>query len=223
MEKTVEQPFSAKEKVKGKAQKPKPSTSVDGQSTHLLQWLHDAEVPENVGADVLENPIMQLALAQVLNKLYVARNQRDKAHSDLFCSALGKGKQVVSPPHLPEPKKACTKPSVFVKGSLTQRAPLVPYNDQVPASEDQLMDVCPDFGVPTAMAGPSRPAKGWLCSVFITTPAAFLANMLIGSEEETIEVLGPKTYTIPATMFHMPTVHWDPCNKKFFVIQVQAS
>ncbi|KAG5330337.1 hypothetical protein C0989_008911, partial [Termitomyces sp. Mn162] len=45
------------------------------------------------------------------------------------------------------------------------------------------------------------------------------------AEEETIKVLKSRTYTIPAILSHkhLPTVHWDLHDKKFFVTQVQAS
>ncbi|KAG5341541.1 hypothetical protein C0989_009614 [Termitomyces sp. Mn162] len=61
--KMVKQHFSTKKKSKGKAKEPKLSTSVDEQSTQLLQQLHNARVPEDVGADILENPVVQLALS----------------------------------------------------------------------------------------------------------------------------------------------------------------
>ncbi|KNZ75058.1 hypothetical protein J132_05138 [Termitomyces sp. J132] len=69
--KIVEQCFSAKEKGKSKAKEPKPSTATDEQIAHLLQQLHKAKVPKNIGADIFNNPIVQLALAQVLNELDV--------------------------------------------------------------------------------------------------------------------------------------------------------
>ncbi|KAG5337513.1 hypothetical protein C0989_009438 [Termitomyces sp. Mn162] len=118
------------------ANEPESSTAVNEQLAHLLQQLYEAEVPEDVSADVLDYPVVQLALSQVLNKLDVVQNQRDEAHMDLFHSALGNKKWVVTPPNSPEAKKACTKPSVFVKESLIQRAPLVPYNDMMPAGDD---------------------------------------------------------------------------------------
>ncbi|KAG5352027.1 hypothetical protein C0989_004170 [Termitomyces sp. Mn162] len=122
----------------------------------LLQQLHKAGVPENVGADILKNPVVQLALVQVLNELDIVQNQGDKAWVDLFHSALGKGKHVASSPNPPEAKKACTEPSVFVKESLTQRAPLMPFDDIVPASDDQVIDEHPDFKAALSFAGPSK-------------------------------------------------------------------
>ncbi|KAG5349614.1 hypothetical protein C0989_002743 [Termitomyces sp. Mn162] len=65
----VEQCFSVKEKGKGKAKEPEPSTAADEQLALLFQQLHKAGVPEDVGADVLKNSVVQLALAQVLNEL----------------------------------------------------------------------------------------------------------------------------------------------------------
>ncbi|KAG5351897.1 hypothetical protein C0989_004618 [Termitomyces sp. Mn162] len=130
----VKQCFSAKEKGKGKAKEPEPLIAVDEQIAHLLQWLYEAGVPENIRADILNNSAVQLALAQVLNKLDIVCNQRNKAQTDLFHSAL-KRKQVASPLQPPEAKKACMEPSVFVKGSSTQRAPLVPYDNDVLAGD----------------------------------------------------------------------------------------
>ncbi|KAG5732400.1 hypothetical protein E4T56_gene11337 [Termitomyces sp. T112] len=109
----VKQCFSAKEKGKGKAKEPEPLIAVDEQIAHLLQWLYEAGVPENIRADILNNSAVQLALAQVLNKLDI----------------------VASPLQPSEAKKACMEPSVFVKGSPTQRAPLVPYDNDVLAGD----------------------------------------------------------------------------------------
>ncbi|KAG5732776.1 hypothetical protein E4T56_gene2844 [Termitomyces sp. T112] len=71
--------------------------------------------------------------------------------------ALEKGKHVATPSNPPEAKKACTEPSVFVEGSSTQRAPLVPYDDVVPAGDDRRMDKHPDFKVASSTAGPLKP------------------------------------------------------------------
>ncbi|KAG5334840.1 hypothetical protein C0989_002806 [Termitomyces sp. Mn162] len=131
--------------------------AADEQLTQLLQQLHRARVSENISADVLDNSVAQLALSQVLNELDVVQNQRDEAHVNLFCAALGKGKWVATPPNPLEAKKACTEPSVIVKGFLTQRAPLMPYNDMVPAGDDQRMDKLPDFKVASSSARPSKP------------------------------------------------------------------
>ncbi|KAG5349454.1 hypothetical protein C0989_003849, partial [Termitomyces sp. Mn162] len=73
------QHFFAKEKGKGKAKEPKPSTAADEQIAHLLQQLHTARVPKDIGANLLNNPVVQSALSQVMNKLDIACNQRDKA------------------------------------------------------------------------------------------------------------------------------------------------
>ncbi|KNZ71492.1 hypothetical protein J132_09585 [Termitomyces sp. J132] len=240
----VEQCFSAKEKGKGKAKEPEPSTATDEQIAHLFQWLCKAIVLEDIGADVLNNPIEQLALSQVLNKLDI--------------DALGKGKCVASPPQLPEAKKAHTKPSVFVEGSSTQRALPMPYNDDVPAVNDQRMDKHPDFRVPLPVAGPLTPsaAKARLPKpavakagpsrsatakagtmklainpvvaddpVVIAIPIGFPVNMLWGLEAEMIEVLKLRTYIIPSTLSQEPVsiTHWDPCDKEFFVTQMQAA
>ncbi|KAG5338555.1 hypothetical protein C0989_007059 [Termitomyces sp. Mn162] len=188
----VEGCFSVKEKGKGKVKEPEPLTTADEQLAHLLQWLHKARVPEDIGADVLDNPVVQIvmrnvllalfnacflgffgdilsilgklvligisiALSQVLNELDVVQNQRDEACTDFFYSVLGKEKWVATPPNPPEAKKAHTEPSVFFKGSSTQRAPLVPYNDMVPAGDDQRMDECSDFKAALSSAGLSKP------------------------------------------------------------------
>ncbi|KAG5348998.1 hypothetical protein C0989_006642 [Termitomyces sp. Mn162] len=72
--KTIKQCFSVKEKGKGKAKELKPSTIMDEQIALLLQQLHKAGVPEDIGADILKNPVVQLALAQVLNELDIVQN-----------------------------------------------------------------------------------------------------------------------------------------------------
>ncbi|KAG5350479.1 hypothetical protein C0989_010873 [Termitomyces sp. Mn162] len=82
--KMVEQCFSIKKKGKGKAKEPEPSTTMDEQLTHLLQCLHEARVQEDIGADVLKNLVMLLALFQDLNELDVIWSQRDEAQLDLF-------------------------------------------------------------------------------------------------------------------------------------------
>ncbi|KAG5338616.1 hypothetical protein C0989_006815 [Termitomyces sp. Mn162] len=177
----------------------------DKQIFHLLQQLHNARVPEDVGADILEYPIVQLAVAQFLNELNLVRTQKDEAHLDLFHSALGKEQGVAFPPQVPKAKRACTKSSVSVKGFSTQRAPLVPYNDQIPTGEDQLMDVHPDFGVSTATAVSSKPATakaGFIepamstnvadNPVVVATLVSLLANMPMGAEDGTIEIINEK-------------------------------
>ncbi|KAG5349300.1 hypothetical protein C0989_004766 [Termitomyces sp. Mn162] len=58
------------------------------------------------------------------------------------------------PESLLEAKKAHMEPSVFVEGSVTQRVPLVPY-DEVPAGDDQRMDKYPDFKVSLSITGPT--------------------------------------------------------------------
>ncbi|KAG5350694.1 hypothetical protein C0989_009674 [Termitomyces sp. Mn162] len=154
---------------------------------------------------------------------------------NLSCLALEKEKQVAFPPQLLEAKKACTEPSVFVKSSSTQRAPLVPYNDDVPASDDQRMDKHPDFKVSLSTAGSSKPAaakaeplkpvvtKAGLSRsatakastvkpanpVVIATLVAFPANVPQRSEAGMIEVLKLRTYNIPTALSykHFPPVH----------------
>ncbi|KAG5332542.1 hypothetical protein C0989_006973, partial [Termitomyces sp. Mn162] len=153
----VKQCFSAKEKGKGKTKEPEPSTAVDEQIAHLLQQFHESRVPEDVGADIFNNLIVQLALAQVLNELDIVCNQRDEAQTDFFHLVLEKGKLHASPSQLPEVKKACTEPSVFVKESSTQRAPPVPYGNDVPAGNDQRMDEHPDLKASLSTTGPSSP------------------------------------------------------------------
>ncbi|KAG5334149.1 hypothetical protein C0989_004290 [Termitomyces sp. Mn162] len=167
--KAVKQHFSAKEKGKGKAKEPEPLTAANEQIAHLLQQLHEAGVPEDVGADILDNPIFQLTLAQVLNELDVVQFQRDKACADLFHAVFRKGKRIATPPNSPEVKKTCTKPSVFGEGFSTQMAPLVPYDDIIPAGNDQRTDKCPDFKAALSSAGPSKPVAA---KVKLPKPAA---------------------------------------------------
>ncbi|KNZ80343.1 hypothetical protein J132_06324 [Termitomyces sp. J132] len=219
----IKQCFPAKKKGKGKAKEPEPLTAMDEQIAHLLQWLHESRVPEDVGADILDNPVVQLALAQVLNELNVR-------------------KRVATPPNPPEAKKVCIDPSVFVKGSSTQRAPLMPYDDIVPASDDYRMDKHPDFKVASSSAGPSKPVAakvklpkpavtkdgmskpsmkkaGTRQSSAIVTEAdnstvvamtiAFLANVSQGAEADVIKVLELRISVMPGMLPQefRPTVH----------------
>ncbi|KNZ77452.1 hypothetical protein J132_05410 [Termitomyces sp. J132] len=219
----VEQCFSAKKKGKGKAKEPEPSFAVDEQIAHLLQQLHEARAPEDIGADVLNNP-------------------RDEAHADIFLSALEKGKWIATLPNLPEAKKACTEPSVFVKGFLTQRAPLVPYNGRVPAGDDQRMDKCSDFKVASSLAGPSKlvvaKAKAAKTSSNQGGNVKALhkeswhqagccnANVFQGAEAGVIiKVLKSRTYVMPGVLpqEYRPPVHQDPCDKEFYIAQLAAA
>ncbi|KAG5335693.1 hypothetical protein C0989_000706 [Termitomyces sp. Mn162] len=84
----VKHHLSAKKKGMGKVKELEPSTLANEQLTQLLEQLHNARVLEDIGVDVLENPVVQLALTQVLNQFDTVRSQRDKACSDLFQSAL---------------------------------------------------------------------------------------------------------------------------------------
>ncbi|KAG5727754.1 hypothetical protein E4T56_gene20812 [Termitomyces sp. T112] len=230
----IEQCFSAKKKDKGKAKELEPLTAMDEQLTHLLQWLHKARVPEDIDADVLNNPV------------------RDEACTDLFCLALGKEKWVATTPDPLEAKKACTEPSVFVKRSLTQRAPIMPYNNMVPASNNQKIDKHPDFKMALSSAGPSKlvAAKVKLPklvatkermskpstkkagtgqssaivteadnSMVIATPIAFLTNIPLESEAGMIKVLRSRTYVMPGALPQEfgPPVQRDPHDEKFFV------
>ena len=43
----------------------------------LLQCLHNADVPEDVRTDVLQDPIVQIAFTQVLNELDIVTTQQD--------------------------------------------------------------------------------------------------------------------------------------------------
>ncbi|KAG5733794.1 hypothetical protein E4T56_gene8177 [Termitomyces sp. T112] len=210
--KTVEQHISAKEKGKGKAKEPEPLTAADEQLAHLLQWLHKAGVPEDVSADILNNSVVQ-----------------DEVHADLFHSALGKGKHVATPPNPPEAKKAHMKPSVFVEESSTQRAPLMPYDDMVPAGDDQRMNKHPDFKATSSFARPSKPVvaqvklpklaatkegtskpstkragTGQLAATVIEADnsmvIAFPANVPQGAEAGVIEVLKLRTYIMPGVL-----------------------
>ncbi|KAG5349742.1 hypothetical protein C0989_002092 [Termitomyces sp. Mn162] len=61
----------AKKKGMNKAKEPEPLTAMSEQLAYLLQQLHKARVPEDISADILNNPVVQLALAQVLNELDV--------------------------------------------------------------------------------------------------------------------------------------------------------
>ena len=61
-----------------------------------LQCLHDADVLEDVGIDVLQDPIVQIAFTQVLNELDIVMTQQDEAYKDLYCVTMRRGKQTAS-------------------------------------------------------------------------------------------------------------------------------
>ncbi|KNZ74943.1 hypothetical protein J132_05844 [Termitomyces sp. J132] len=226
----VEQHFSTKEKGKGKAKGPEPSIAMDEQIAHLLQQLHEARVPENIRANVLNNPGLGLVRPLSLS--------------------LEEG-EVGSVPSSTTRSKEGSYGAFRIQESLTQRALLVPYDDDVPTSDDKRMDKHPDFkaslsiaglstsvaakaGLPklavakagpsgstTAKAGPSRSTTAKAGSaklvvaanpVVVATLIAFPANVLQGSEAGMIELLETRTYDIPTGLLHkyfLP-VHLDP-------------
>ena len=59
-----------KSKSKGKEKAREPSQSVESneQLACLLQCLHNAGVLEDIGIDVLQDPVVQIAFNQVLNE-----------------------------------------------------------------------------------------------------------------------------------------------------------
>ena len=71
------------------------------QLAHLLQRLHDAGVPEDVGANVIYNPVVQIAFNQVLNELEIMKQQHDETCKDLYHAALGVEKHIASPKEEP--------------------------------------------------------------------------------------------------------------------------
>ena len=72
-------------------------TKSDKQMAHLLQCLHNAGVPEDIGLDVLQDPVVQIVFNQVLNELDIVTTQRNEACKDLYQTAMGRGKQIASP------------------------------------------------------------------------------------------------------------------------------
>ena len=78
-------------KGKERAREPSQSTKSNEQMACLLQCLHNAGVPEDVGLDVLQDPVVQIAFTQVLNKLDIVTTQINEACKDLYQMALGRG------------------------------------------------------------------------------------------------------------------------------------
>ena len=72
--------------TKGKEKVREPSQLMESnkQLAHLLQWLYNAGVLEDVRTDILQDPVVQIAFNQVLNKLDIVTTQRDEAYKDLF-------------------------------------------------------------------------------------------------------------------------------------------
>ncbi|KAG6860400.1 hypothetical protein C0995_011606, partial [Termitomyces sp. Mi166 len=137
----------AKGKDKEKEKEQELFPAANKQLVILLQHLHDAGVLEEVN----------LAFAQVLNKLDTAHQQRDdEVCADLSHQALGKGKHVASPPQPPhELKKDCqTEPTVPQASKPETKAPALPYSeDDVPQGND-CMDKLKEF-LSSVAHGPS--------------------------------------------------------------------
>ncbi|KAG5335169.1 hypothetical protein C0989_002042 [Termitomyces sp. Mn162] len=155
---------------------------------------------------------MDEQIAYLLQQLHEARVPEDVT--------LGKEKQIATPPNPPEAKKAYTEPSVFVKGSSTQRAPLVPYDDRVPAGDDQRMDKHPDFKAALSYKGGNIKAlykESWHW--------AGLSNVPQGAEAGVIKVLDLRTYVMPSVLpqEYRPPVHQDLHDKEFYITQPAAA
>ena len=73
-----------KRKGKKKAQEPSPDVESNKQLAHLLQCLHDAGVLDDIGTDILQDPVVQIAFNQVLSELDIVTTQQDEAHKDLY-------------------------------------------------------------------------------------------------------------------------------------------
>ena len=59
--------------------------------------MHNVGVLEDVGTNVWQDLVVQIAFNQVLNELDIVTTQRDEAHKDLYQAVMGKGKQTASP------------------------------------------------------------------------------------------------------------------------------
>lgn len=59
----------------------------DKQLAHLLQQLHNAGVPEDIGIDILKSLMVQIALKQVLNELDLVKQQHNEAWKDFYKTA----------------------------------------------------------------------------------------------------------------------------------------
>ena len=98
--------------------------------------MHNADVLEDDGINVLQDPVVQIAFNQVLNKLDVVITQHDEACKDLYWVAMGKGKQTASPTEeLPWKIQKQDLPL-----SSIDRAPVLPYIETVHQGKDVVME-----------------------------------------------------------------------------------
>ncbi|KAG6914729.1 hypothetical protein DXG01_015740 [Tephrocybe rancida] len=137
-EEEVECPTAPTDKGKGKAKENGTSSSEDEQVAVLLQCMYNAGVPEHVTAAVLSEPLVQLAVAHLLDELELAHHQHDDARSWLFQFTSSSQKREALPPTtLPQPKKAHpTEPTEVVESTSQEgvshvREQPLPYKDVV--------------------------------------------------------------------------------------------
>ncbi|KAG6916165.1 hypothetical protein DXG01_008179 [Tephrocybe rancida] len=136
------------DKGKGKAKEVVTSSSEDEQVAVLLQCMYNVGVPEHVTAAVLSEPLVQLAVAHLLDELELAHHQRDDAQSQLFQFASSLQKREASPPTTPpQPKKARPTEPTEVVGLTSQegvshvREQPLPYKEVVaPMAEPMQVD-----------------------------------------------------------------------------------
>ena len=54
--------------------------------------MHNVGVPEDIGTNDLQDPVVQIAFNQVLNELDIVTTQCNEAYKDLYHIAIGRGK-----------------------------------------------------------------------------------------------------------------------------------
>ncbi|KAG6905147.1 hypothetical protein DXG01_004548 [Tephrocybe rancida] len=200
-EEEVERPTAPTDKGKGKAKEIVTSSSEDEQVVVLLQCMYNAGVPEHVTAAVLSEPLVQLAVAHLLDELELAHCQCDDARSHLFQFASSSWKREASPPTtLPQPKKACLTEPTEVVGSTSQegvshvREQPLPYKEVVaPTAEPMQVNVSTHQEQDSAFLDtdpvdePAKKKKNWKSKVEVpsaTVPVHFEANVPHSSDEE---------------------------------------
>ena len=53
--------------------------------------MHNAGVPKDIGLNILQDPVVQIAFNQVLNELDIVTTQCNEAHKDLYNAIIVRG------------------------------------------------------------------------------------------------------------------------------------
>ncbi|KAG6914096.1 hypothetical protein DXG01_002453 [Tephrocybe rancida] len=206
-------PTAPTDKGKGKAKEVVTSSLEDEQVAILLQRMYNAGVPEHVTAVVLSEPLVQLAVAHLLDELELAHCQCDDTRSQLFQFSSSSWKQEASPPTTPpQPKKARLTEPTEVVGSTSQegvshvREQPLPYEEVVvPMAEPMQVDTLTHQEQDSALLDtdpvdePAKKKKNRKSKVEVpsaTVPVRFEANVPHPSDECNVHLYKSTVYKL---------------------------